>query len=114
MNEKYEAGRRVASRLFPAENTIDDALLAIAALQEAVVRARRHFQAPCGVNQTLLSELAASNAAIMEARSRMVRVHAKVVQVQRELGMEELPFGCESPCLMDDQPATESRLKVAS
>jgi hypothetical protein len=114
MNDKMEAGRRVASRLFPAENTIDEALLANAALQIALVGARRDIQAPCGTNQGMLADLVASNNALIEARQKLVGLHAKVVRAQRELGMEALPFGCERPCLNTDQPPIEGRLKVAS
>lgn len=114
MNEKYQAGRSVAARLFPAENTIDDALLAAASLEIELVGARRVMQAPCGTNQGMLSDLAAAKAALVEARGNMVRLHAKIVKARNEFGMEELSFGCMHPCLGDETPPIEARLKIAS
>ncbi len=114
MNEKLEAGRRVASRLFPAENTIDEALVANASLVIATVTARRELQAPCGTNQSVLAELMAAGNHLIEARQKTVRAHARFVQIRADEKMEELPFGCERPCLMADQPPAEGHLKIAS
>ena len=113
MNKKLEAGKRVASRLFPAENTIDEALVANAALMIATVNARRELQAPCGVNQGALAELMAAGNLLIEARQKTVRAHAKFVQIRADEGMEEYPFGCEHPCLQADQQPAEARLQLA-
>ena len=114
MNKNFEAGRSVAARLFPAENSLDEALLANASLEIELVTARRTMQAPCGTNQGMLDDLAAAKIALVEARGRMVRLHAKIVKARSEFGMDELPFGCEHPCLMADQEAPGRQLKIAS
>ena len=114
MNKKLEAGQRVAARLFPAENTIDDALVANASLVIATVTARRELQAPCGTNQGVLTELMAAGNLLVEARQKTVRAHAKFVQIRADEGMDELEFGCQRPCLESTQPAPEARLQIAS
>lgn len=108
MNDLIEAGRRVAARLFPAENTIDDAIIANASLQIALVTARRETQQPAGVIQLAIQDAVESAAALSEARRKMVGVHARIVKMRTEMGVPGYGFGCEAPCLQSDQPAEQA------
>lgn len=114
MNDQFEAGRRVAARLFPAENLIDDALIANASLQIALVTARRDAQQPAGVIQNAIQETIESATALGEARRKIVGVHARVVKLRDELGLPAHGYGCEAPCLPSSDPVSDkAALKVA-
>ncbi len=99
MNDKIEAGRRVAARLFPAENAIDDAIVASASLQIALVKARQEAQQPSGTIQSALNDTVAASAALMEARRAIVGTHSKIVKLRDDLGLPTTGFGCEAPCV---------------
>jgi hypothetical protein len=112
MKEKIEAGRRVAARLFAAENAIDEAVVAAASLQISLVQARREAQEPCGTIQAALNDAVAASAALMEARRAMVGTHNKVVKLRDDLGLPTTGFGCETPCLPPVQADAMPQLKA--
>jgi hydrogenase maturation factor len=107
MNRKIEAGRRLAARLFPAENTIDEALVASATLQIALVTARKDAREPCGRIQSALERAAAANQALVEARREAVHVHEEIVKMRDDLGLPTTGYGCEVACLMVQEPASK-------
>lgn len=111
MNEKIKAGKAVAARLFPAENAIDEALIANAAFQIALLTARQEAQQPCGTIQTALDGVVTSNRALMEARRAMVEAHAEVVRLRHKMGLPPTGYGCETPCLppIELEPQTHLR-----
>lgn len=113
MKDKIEAGRRVVARLFPAENTIDDALVANAALTIATVEGRKVLQSPCGANQKALAALQAAGAHLVEARQATVLAHAEFVRIRADEGLETVPFGCDQPCL-STEGREQPRLVAAS
>lgn len=98
MNDKIKAGKAVAARLFPAENAIDQALIANASFQIALLTARRETQEPCGTIQRALDGVVTSNQALLEARRSMVEAHAQIVRLRDKLGLPTTGYGCESPC----------------
>ncbi len=108
MKEKIEAGRRVAARLFPAENAIDEALVASASLQIALVKARQETQQPCGVIQAALDDTVTASAALIEARRAIVGTHRKIVKLRDDLGLPTTGFGCAAPCLEGATSAKET------
>ena len=113
INDKIKAGKMVAARLFPAENSIDDALIATASLQIALLNARRDAQEPCGTIQEALAGTVASNAALIEARQAIVGAHAKIVKMRDRLGLPTTGYGCEAPCLPGPDGLAGDHLKVA-
>jgi len=113
MNDKIEAGRRVASRLFTAENAIDEALIAAASLQISLVEARQETRQPCGTIQAALNDAVAASAALMEARRAIVGTHGKIVKLRDDLGLPETGFGCDRICIPPPHEAREtSQLKA--
>lgn len=112
MNEKLRVGQQVAARLFPTENSIDDALIASASLRIALITARRDIQEPCGKIQKALDENEACGAALLEARRKIVTTHASIVRLRDDLGLPPTGFGCETPCVELTAPQTEGRLKA--
>ncbi len=113
MKSKIEAGRAVAARLFPAENAIDDAIVANASLQIALVLARKDTQQPCGTIQAAIEDAVASNVALSEARARIVSTHGRIVRLRDELGLPPVGYGCEAPCLPTFAELDGPQLKVA-
>jgi hypothetical protein len=112
MNDKIEAGRRVASRLFTAENAIDEALIAAASLQISLVEARRETRQPCGTIQAALNDAVAASAALMEARRAIVGTHGKIVKLRDDLGLPPTGFGCDRVCLPPPEDEETPQLKA--
>ena len=112
MNDKIKAGRAVAARLFPAENAIDQALIASASFQIALLTARREAQEPCGTIQRALDEVATSNQALMDARRAMVEAHAQVVRLRNKMGLPPTGYGCETPCQPPIELEPQTHLKA--
>jgi hypothetical protein len=103
MNDTFEAGKRVASRLFPSEKLIDDSLLANLSLQVALIEARRTANQPFATVQKALEESAAASTALVEARRATGRVHATIVRMRSDLGLPPTGYGCEVACIGDQQ-----------
>jgi hypothetical protein len=113
MKNKITAGKAVAARLFPAENTIDEALIANASLLVALLTARRDAQEPCGTIQGALDGTVDSNKALMDARRAIVSAHAQIVQLRDDLGLPTTGYGCETPCLPTSAEQPKPHLRVA-
>ena len=112
MNRKFEAGKRVAGRLFPAENSIDEALIANATFQIALVSARRDAQQPCGTIQAALAGAVSASQALIEARRATVEAHAEIVRLRDEMGLPTTGYGCMTPCLVSEEPETRAHLQA--
>lgn len=114
MNEKIKAGKAVAARLFPAENAIDEALIANAAMQIALLTARQEAQQPCGSIQSALDGVVSSNQALLEARRAMVEAHAQVVRLRHKMGLPPTGYGCETPCMPPIELEPQTHLRAVS
>ncbi|HEX8639685.1 MAG TPA: hypothetical protein VF704_00870 [Allosphingosinicella sp.] len=112
MNDKIKAGKAVAARLFPAENAIDQALIASASFQIALLTARREAQQPCGTIQRALDEVVTSNQALLDARRAMVEAHAQVVRLRHKMGLPPTGYGCETPCQPPIELEPQTHLKA--
>lgn len=97
-----EAGRRVADKLKPAEEAIDDAMLAWSGVIVAVIASRREAGQAHYVAQKLLDRTIATLGALNETRVNAVKVHSEVARVKSELGLDPVDYGCTSYCLPSD------------
>jgi hypothetical protein len=92
------AGQRVAERLFPAENSIDTAIVENAALIIALVNGRKEAQLPATEVQDALRNTARGLATLIEGRGAICTTHSNIVELRDSLGLPTRGFGCESPC----------------
>ncbi|MBO9711911.1 hypothetical protein [Sphingomonas sp.] len=104
MNRKIKAGQRVAERLFPAENSIDDAILQNAALMIALINGRKEAQLPATEIQDMLRNTAKGIATLIEGRGAICVTHSGIVELRDRHGLPTRGFGCESPCPTEVMP----------
>jgi hypothetical protein len=114
MQKKIEAGRRVAARLLPGEDSLDQTLAAVTELEAAIVEAQGQVRVAPATYEAILSEVRATQAALKAARRNMRRVHVNVLRIRADERMEEEEFGCTRVCLEQSQPATVAQLHRAA
>jgi hypothetical protein len=114
MQNKIEAGRRVAARLLPGEDCLDQTLAAVRALESEIVAAQAQVGVPPATYEAVLGEVRATQAALKAARRNMRRVHVNVLRIRADEGMGEEEFGCTRVCLEQAQPETVARLHIAA
>jgi hypothetical protein len=114
MQKKIEAGRRVAARLLPGEDSLEHTLAAIAELEQAIAEAQGDIGVAPATYETLLSDVAATRNALRAARRNLRRLHVHVLRVRADERMEEEEFGCTRVCLEQGQPAIVAQLHLAA
>jgi hypothetical protein len=100
MNEKLDAGRRIAARLLPAESANVGSLATIDALLAEVTMAQAAFSLRPADHETLLAELKAAKQAALASRRNLRRAHAKILRIRADERMEDTDFGCTRVCLV--------------
>jgi hypothetical protein len=114
MKNKIAAGRRVAARLLPGEDSLDQTLATVHALEGEIIAAQAEMGVAPATYQAILGEVRATQAALKAARRNMRRVHVNVLRVRAEERMEEEEFGCTRVCLEQAQPTTVAQLNRAA
>jgi len=114
MQNKVEAGRRVAARLLPGEDSLEHTLAAVAELEEAIVHAQEEVCVTPATYEALIGEVRATQTALKAARRNMRRLHVQVLRVRATEKMEEEEFGCTRVCLEQAQPTTVAQLQLVA
>lgn len=103
-----DVAQKVADRLFAVENAIDVALTRTAELNAAMPAARIEARLPALVGQAALDRAAATFAALVEARRRIVETHELLDQARAQIGLREVDAGDMTPKVPN--PFTEAKV----
>jgi len=98
LEKKIEAGRKVAAELFPAENSIDAAIIATARLIIATIENRK--QARLTMSDVHMALVAAGEGVttLIQSRGAIASVHDEVVELRDRLNLPTKGYGCETGC----------------
>jgi len=92
-NEQMQTARKMAAKLFRAEEAIDRALTEVAELAGFMPIARMNVRVTVGVGQEALAQAIAALGLVAQARQCMVDTHAALAATQADIGMRERNFG---------------------
>lgn len=103
-------GESLAQRLFVAESAVDRALTDAATLAAALPGARAEAALAATTGQPAFEQVAASIAALAQARGHLVDAHRSLGALARRLGLDVLAAGPldkpgDRPPVGDDRPA---------
>ena len=108
MTSKTFVARQLASKLFTAENSLDHAIDATAALTSTVTQTRTLVRGSAAMIQPALKSIATVIGELAAAQEAMVRSHQYLAEAQHDLGMRERNFGG-----FIDKPEKEEKEKAA-
>ena len=98
LNDRLTAARQIAAELFPLEADLESTVLGINRLSTAIIEGRRAARLPISVGQSSLSELAAANALLVEARARVAAAHAALAEERINAGLRQYAMGDVDEC----------------
>lgn len=91
--ERLNAATEIAKLLFETEDAVDGALASTAMLVAAMAKGRRDAKLSAMVGQDAMEEVAATVAAIAEARGHIVSAHRALDATKDEIGLRTVNFG---------------------
>lgn len=99
------ATARISRQLPDAELSLDSALLASARLMESMLLARQADGMEIYVGQTALMRLAKAQRTLIESQNDMIRIHAELRGIGREIkAVGDDDGNCPQTGLLDEQP----------
>lgn len=97
-NQRHAAAQAVANELFPAEATVEDAIVHNAKLAIAVVEGRRSAKLPLSAGQEGLNLVGQANVRLIEARGLLAQAHRAFRDTQIEVGLSAFSYGDYQEC----------------
>lgn len=93
LNERLSAARLIADKLHAAEAAIDQALACAAELSAAMPVARMSAKVSALVGHEAISGAAETQAALVEARRRLIATHCVLDQARLAVGLQAVALG---------------------
>jgi hypothetical protein len=111
LNQRLSAAQGVAKELFPAEETLENALLHTSRIVIALIEGRRHAKLPFATGQEGLERASAAAQLMVQARAELGAAHAAFRETQEEIGLRAVSFGdiWECPSKGESAPLTVVR-----
>ena len=93
LNQRLAYAKDVADELFPADESVESAILHASRLAIALIEGRKTAKQPITMGQEGLALMSRAAAKLVEARGDMGAAHAAFRQSQNELGLRAVSFG---------------------
>jgi len=93
LNDRLQAAQGVARELFPAEETLESALLHTSRMVIAVIEGRRNAKLPFATGQEGLERAGAAASLMIQARAELGAAHAAFRETQEQIGLRAVSFG---------------------
>ena len=108
LNQRLAYAKGVADELFPAEESVESAILHASRLAIALIEGRKTAKQPITMGQEGLALMSRAAAKLVEARGDMGAAHAAFRQSQNELGLRAVSFGdiYTCPSFAEEAPDT--------
>jgi hypothetical protein len=87
LNQRLKAANTVAGKLFAAEAAIDQAIIAIGALANALPQAQAEVKLSAVVGDAAYARLGAAVAAMFESRTNIVGLHNELESIKGAIGL---------------------------
>lgn len=107
--DKVFVAKRMTTKLYGAEHALDAALVEAAELMNEMVKARQELKLSATVGQESTAKLIEAMAALGEARTAMMAVHADLDDVRLRLGLRTRMIGIEGKPLAHRESETVLR-----
>lgn len=98
LNQRLSAAQGVAKELFPAEETLENALLHTSRMMIAAIEGRRLAKLPITMGQAALERTAAAASHLVAARAALGEAHVAFRQTSDEIGLRALSYGDLNEC----------------
>lgn len=98
LNQRLSAAQGVAKELFPAEETLENALLHTSRMMIAVIEGRRSANLPITTAQAGLERTAAAATHLVAARAALGEAHVAFREASDEIGLRAVSFGDVHEC----------------
>ena len=98
LNQRLSAAQGVAKELFPAEETLENALLHTSRMMIAVIEGRRLAKLPITTAQAGLERTAAAASHLVAARAALGEAHVAFREASDEIGLRAVSFGDINDC----------------
>jgi hypothetical protein len=98
LNQRLAFAKGVADELFPAEDSLESAIVHASRLAIALIEGRKTAKQPITMGQEGLALMSRAAAKLVEARGDMGAAHAAFCVAQNELGLRAVSFGDIYPC----------------
>lgn len=109
--EKILVARRVATKLFSAENAVDAALVEATELVSEMLRARKDTHLAATAGDAALAKVIAAISSLSEARTAMVDAHGELNDLKLRMGIRTKMDGIEDK--VEQSPVTTGLREVA-
>lgn len=93
-SDKLLAAHKIARSLGPAEETIDNGIIAGAALLSSIVSGRMQAQAALSVGHDAVLDATAMLSSLVEARTRAVSCHERLADIRDAFRLRADDVGC--------------------
>ena len=110
--DKVFVVKRVAEKLWATEDSIDAALANASKLMVGLVEAREELKVSHIVTDAATTKIAASLAALAEARKAMVEAHAELSEVKLRIGVRTKMDVAFKPWVEREEPEMAERRAV--
>jgi hypothetical protein len=98
LNQRLSAAQGVAKELFPAEETLETALLHTSRMMIAVIEGRRSAKLPITTAQAGLEKTAAAANHLVAARAALGEAHLAFRATSEEIGLRAVSYGDVHEC----------------
>jgi hypothetical protein len=98
LNQRLAFAKGVADELFPAEDSLESAIVHASRLAIALIEGRKTAKQPITMGQEGLALMSRAAAKLVEARGDIGAAHAAFRVAQNELGLRAVSFGDIYPC----------------
>ena len=90
---RTQVGQSVADHLITAENTIDEAIVAVANLGALLPQARKDLRLACEVGHQAFDDIGTAFQQLIVARGFMIKTHQALKVTGDQVGLGEVNFG---------------------
>lgn len=95
---RTKVAQNVADHLIPAEIALDEAMLSVAALTNAVISGRLEANLSAVTAHEAISRIGKVTVLLAQARGELVDAHSHLAQAKIDIGLREVSFGAMGGC----------------
>ena len=95
---RTQVAQNVANHLIPAEAALDEALMSVTQLTNAIISARLEANLAASTAHNAIACMGSVTNLLTQARGELVDAHAHLAHAKVEIGLREVSFGSSGGC----------------